>query len=750
MTPTAARGRRCRCNGPHGALKAPPASSRILFMWKLSALTASLLLLVLQDLAAAESLRGFREQSSKAQRALEEKIRRVPKAANVREYIRVMSEEPHHTGSEGGKRVAAYVLEKFREWGLDASIEVFDGLMPTPRERRLELLEPEYYFAELKEPAIPEDKDSSDIGQLPTYNAYSADGDVTGQIVYVNYGMPADYEVLEELGGDVEGKIVLARYLGGWRGIKPKVAAEHGAIGCIIYSDPKDDGYYGDDVYPLGQNRPEDGVQRGSTMDMPIHPGDPLSPGWGSEPGGRKLAISESKTLPTIPVLPISYGEALPLLRNLAGPVAPEDWRGALPVTYHVGAGPAKVRLQVAFDWDITPGENVIAKIPGSEFPDEWILYGNHHDAWVNGATDPVSGNAALMETARTLGEMVKQGWKPKRTIVFASWDAEEWGLIGSTEWAEKHADELREKAVVYFNTDSNRQGTLRLQGSHTLERFLNGVVRDMRDPRSGESVWKIVKDKRLEEAGDDEEEKKKIDGRRDLRLAALGSGSDYTVFLDHLAIASTNLSFSGEGGGVYHSIYDSFDWYRRFGDPQFLYGKALAELHAVAMARMADADVLPFEFTNLADTLGVYLDEIDKLYEGIKKKNPKTPSLTLEKLRPPLKQLAAAAQAYEEALRDAVSGGLRRDFTAANAILRKIEQAMGRPQGLPGPRGWYRHQIYAPGFYTGYGVKTIPGIREAVEQRDWKTAKQQINVIKEVFEAVTKQIRAAEKALRG
>ena len=718
-----------------------------LLVWTASVILMAAILMAAPDRTPAEPLRGFTEESSRAQRALEEKMREIPKAANVREYIRVMSEEPHHTGSEGGKRVAAYVLEKFREWGLNASIEVFDGLMPTPRERRLELLEPEYFFALLKEPAIPEDKDSSDVGQLPTFNAYSADGDVTGQIVYVNYGMPADYEALDKLGVDVEGKIVLARYFGGWRGIKPKLAAQRGAIGCLIYSDPKDDGYYGDDVYPLGQNRPEDGVQRGSVMDMPIHPGDPLSPGWGSAPGGRKLAISEAKTLPTIPVLPISYGEALPLLRNLGGPVAPESWRGALPITYHVGPGAAKVRLQVAFDWNVSPGENVIGKIPGSEFPDEWILYGNHHDAWVNGATDPVSGNAALMETARTLAEMVKQGWKPKRTIVFASWDAEEWGLIGSTEWAEKHARELRDKALVYFNTDSNRQGTLSLQGSHTLERFLNEVASDVVDPRSGESVGKIVREKRLEQAGDDEK-KKKIEQRRDLRIAALGSGSDYTVFLDHLAIASTNLSFRAEGGGVYHSIYDSFDWYRRFGDPQFLYGRTLAELHAVAIARMADAEVLPFEFTNLSETLGTYLDEIDELHEGIKKKHPDAPPLRLDKPRAPLRRLADAARSYEKALDAAMSNEARRDFRAVNAVLRKVEQAMGCPEGLPAPRGWYRHQIYAPGFYTGYGVKTIPGIREAIEQRDWKTAKRQIDVIQDVFEALTNRIREAEKAL--
>ena len=703
-----------------------------------------------ESFAEEKLVRGFTRGQSAKQRALEEKIKKIPQPSNVREYIRVMSEEPHHTGSEAGRKVARYVLNKFIEWGLDAEIEEFDGLMPTPRERHLEMLEPEQYVATLKEPAIPEDKDSSDLGQLPTYNAYSPDGDVSGQLVYVNYGMPADYERLEELGVDVKGKLVIARYYGGWRGIKPKVAAEHGAIGCIIYSDPKNDGYYGDDVYPKGQNRPDFGVQRGSTMDMPIHPGDPLSPGWGSEPGGRKLEISESKTLPKIPVLPISYGETLPLLRNLGGPVAPETWRGALPITYHVGPGSAKVRLKVAFDWNISTGENVIARIPGGEFPDEWIIYGNHHDAWVNGATDPVSGNAALMETARTLAEMVKQGWKPKRTIIFASWDAEEWGLIGSTEWGEKHADELRQKAVVYFNTDSNRQGTLRMQGSHTLERFLNNVARGLEDPRTGETIWKVIKDKRLKDAKDDEDKKKKIDSRPDLRIAALGSGSDYTVFIDHLAIASANLSFRAEGGGVYHSIYDSFDWYRRFGDPQFVYGRAMAQFHAVALARMADAAVLPFEFTNLADTLGVYLDELDKLLTE-KKKKAASASLNLKQLRVPLKELSRAADAYEKTLEKTFrGGGPKGDVSKLNEILRKIEQTMGRPEGLPGERGWYRHQIYAPGFYTGYGVKTLPGIREAIEQDQWETAEEQIGVIREIFRAVTKQIRAAEKALRA
>ena len=695
------------------------------------------------------AIRGFTSDSAKAQREMEAKMASIPRAANVREYIRVMSEEPHHTGSKAGLEVAQYVLDKFKTWGLDAEFHKFQGLMPTPRERHLELLAPESYVAKLKEPALPEDKDSSDEGQLPSFNAYSPDGDVTGQIVYVNYGMPADYEVLDELGIDVNGKIVLARYFGGWRGIKPKVAAEHGAIGCIIYSDPRDDGYFHGDAYPDGPYRSKWSVQSGSTMDMPIHPGDPLTPGWGAEPGGKRLDISESKTLPKIPVLPISYGDALPILRNLGGPVAPENWRGALPLTYHVGPGPAKVRLKVSFNWTIPTGYNVIARIPGSNDPDEWIIYGNHHDGWANGAMDPISGNAALMETARTLAEMVKQGWQPKRTIVFASWDAEEWGLIGSTEWGEKYRDEIRGKTVAYFNTDSNRAGVLSFAGSHTLERFLNEVAHSITDPNSGQSLWTVMKEKAVKQAGDDDARKKELDSRRDLRIGALGSGSDYTVFLDHLTVASVNTAFRVPVFGVYHSIYDSFDWYRRFGDPQFSYGRALAQVHAVALSRMANAEVLPFEFTNLADTIGVYLDELDALLINKRKKDASI-SLDLKPLRGGLDALGKAAQTYEKTLAQALGGsGPTGDVSRANAALRQVEQAMRLEGGLPGQREWFKHALYAPGFYTGYGVKTIPGVREAIEQDDWTTANEQVGVVRGVFDRVTARVRDAEAALR-
>ena len=420
------------------------------------------------------AIRGFVGANTAAERDLEHRFQALPSPDNLREYMRTITAEPHHAGAPGSRKVADYVLAKFKSWGLNAQIEEFESLIPYPTERVVELVGPERYVAKLKEPPVDVDGDSNDAGQLPSFNAYSADGDVTADLVYVNYGTPEDYEELAKLKIDVKGKIVIARYGRSWRGIKPKVAWEHGAVGCIIYSDPRDDGYFPGDVYPAGAYRPEQGVQRGSVMDMPIYPGDPLTPGWASERGGRKLDRSEAKTLLKIPVLPISYADAVPLLSNLKGPVAPESWRGALPITYHVGAGPAKVHLKLAFEWQERPLFNVIARIEGSQYPDEWVIHGNHHDAWVNGASDPTSGNVALMETARGLGDLLKTGWRPKRTIVIASWDGEEWGLLGSTEWVEKHQAELTTKAVAYVNSDSTGKGWLVMEGSHSLHTFVN------------------------------------------------------------------------------------------------------------------------------------------------------------------------------------------------------------------------------------------------------------------------------------
>jgi N-acetylated-alpha-linked acidic dipeptidase len=672
-----------------------------------------------------------------AAQSWEERFRTIPQPDRIREYARVMSEEPHAAGSPASRRVAEYVLQNFQQWGLDARLEEFEALLPTPRERLLELVEPERYTAKLQEPAIPEDKDSSDAGQLPTFNAYSPDGEVTAQVVYVNHGVPADYERLQKLGIDVRGKIVLARYGASWRGIKPKVAAEHGAVACLIYSDPKDDGYFKGDVYPRGPFRPPDGVQRGSAMDMPLYPGDPLSPGWALEKGSKRLELAEARTLVKIPVLPISYADATPILKNLGGPVAPEEWRGALPLTYHVGPGPAKVRLKVAFAWDVKPIYNVIARIPGAESPHQWVIFGNHHDAWVNGAQDPVAGNASLMETARGLAELSKQGWKPKRTIVLASWDAEEWGLVGSTEWAEKHAEELHQKAVAYLNTDSNARGVLRAGGSHALERLLNDVAKSIHDPETGRSLWERMRDRALERAKTDED-KKKITGRADLRIGALGSGSDYTVFLDHLGIASLNVSFSSEeGGGIYHSIYDSFDWYSRFGDPNFVYGRVLSLVTGTLLLRLADADLLPYEFTNLADTLATYVDEIEKL---------KPEGVDVASLRPALSQMRQAAEAF--AARRANTGKLPATrLQELNLLLYRTERAALDAAGLPG-RPWFRHLFFAPGVYTGYDVKTLPGLREAVEQKQWDQARRELGRVKAAFEALAGQIDKASRML--
>ncbi len=377
-------------------------------------------------------IRGFSPTRAAAERDLEKKFQAVPQADRLREYMKFISEEPHHAGHPNSKKVAEYILAKYKSWGLDARLEEFEALMPYPKERVVELMQPTHYRLQLKEPVIPEDKDSSDAEQLPTFNAYSADGDVTAQVVYVNYGRPEDYDELARQQIDVKGKIVLARYGVTWRGIKPKVAYEHGAIGCIIYSDPHEDGYERGDVYPEGPYRPEQGVQRGSVMDMPTYPGDPLTPGWAGEKGGRKLSRAEAKTLMKIPVLPISYGDALPILKALRGPVVPEAWKGALPLTYHTGPGPAVVHMRLMFDWAVRPLFDVVVRIPGRDLPDEWVVRGNHHDGWVNGADDPTSGQVAMMEEAHAFSELLKTGWRPRRTIIICSWDGEEWGLLGS------------------------------------------------------------------------------------------------------------------------------------------------------------------------------------------------------------------------------------------------------------------------------------------------------------------------------
>jgi N-acetylated-alpha-linked acidic dipeptidase len=692
-----------------------------------------------------------------------------------------MSAHPHHLGSPYGKTNAEFIAAQFRSWGYETEIEEFEVLFPTPKTRMVEMLAPDSYLAHLEEPPLKEDATSGQTSeQLPVYNAYSCDGDVTADIVYVNYGVPKDYERLAEMGIDVRGKIVLARYLGSWRGIKPKVAAEHGAIGCLIYSDPRDDGYFQGDPYPKGGWRPELGAQRGSVVDMPVYPGDPLTPGVGATKDAQRLPLSDATTITKIPVLPISYGDALPLLRALGGPLAPEDWRGALPLTYHIGPGPTRVRLKVDFDWKMVTAYDVVARMTGAERPSEWVIRGNHHDAWVNGACDPLSGAVSVMEEARVISELRKTGWQPKRTLVFTVWDGEEPGLLGSTEWVETHADDLTRQAVAYINSDTNGRGFLGAEGSHTLEQLVNEVARDVIDPEKHIPVAERARAKIL--VGGSPEDRREARDRDHLRIGALGSGSDYSAFLQHLGIASLNIGYGGEiqYAGVYHSIYDSFDHFTRFVDPNFDYEVALAQTAGRAVLRSAEADVLPFEFINLSDALDKYLKELIKLTEDMreetKQKNrliaektfefaadptetfvvpaPKepVPYLNFAPIQNALSRLRKNAEEFDKARRDLASGRRTLSLNALKAldnVLLTSERAFIRSEGLP-RRPWYKHMIYAPGFYTGYGVKTMPGVREAIEQRNWQEAQDQAAALSGALERFADQIDQAVKVARN
>jgi len=713
----------------------------------------------------ATALAGYSANASAAERDWETKFRALPSTDNLREDMRHLSARPHNVGSPYDKDNAEWILAHFKQWGLDAEIETFYVLFPTPKERALELVAPTRFKAKLQEPPIAEDPTSNQQAeQLPTYNAYSIDGDVTAPLVYVNQGVRADYEQLDRMGVSVKGAIVIVRYGGAWRGIKPKVAAEHGAVGCIIYSDPKDDGYSAGDTFPEGAYRPEQGVQRGAVTDT-NYQGDPLTPGYGATKDAKRLPIKDNPQITKIPVMPISYGDAKPLLAALGGQTVPRDWRGGLPITYHVGPGPAKVHLKVSSNWDIKPIYDVIARIPGSTFPDQWIIRGNHHDAWVNGAEDPISGQVALLEEARSMAELLKQGWKPKRTIIFCAWDGEEPGLLGSTEWVETHQDELRKKAVMYVNSDTNGRGFLGIEGSHTLEHFINSVARDVNDPETNLSVWKRAQLNLISHPGDGGRQEARI--RTDLRIEALGSGSDYAPFLDFAGIASINLGFYGEsGGGIYHSVYDDFYWYTHFADTDFVYGRALAQTAGTALMRMADAELLPFDFHNFADTVHTYVGELKKLLkdqqteiEEINKEldegvfsataDPKKhsvpparkdvpPYLNFAPLDNADAALTASAERFSKALTGARSKGELsiepQTLAQINGLLIQSERALTSDAGLPG-RPWYKHQIYAPGAYTGYGVKTLPAVREAMEQENWKQAEEQVPVVAKVLE---------------
>jgi N-acetylated-alpha-linked acidic dipeptidase len=718
------------------------------------------------ELNADAPLDGFSSQHARSEREWESKFRALPDPQRERDYMQLLSARPHHVGSAYAKQNAEWILSKFKEWGLDANIETFKVLFPTPKRRLVELLAPTHYLAKLQEPALPEDPTSNQQDeQLPTYNAYSRDGDVTAPLVYVNYGLPDDYERLDRLGVSVKGAIVIARYGHSWRGVKPKVAAEHGAVGCVIYSDPKDDGYFSGDVFPKGPMRPDQGVQRGSLLDFgSSYPGDPLTPDRG-DPNAPRMTVSDAPSITKIPTLPISYGDAQPLLAALTGPLAPEEWRGALPIPYHVGPGAAKVHLVVQSNWDIKEVNDIIARIPGSTAPDEWVVRGNHHDGWVNGAEDPISGQMTLLEEARSFGELLKQGWKPKRTIIYCAWDGEEPMLLGSTAWAETHGRELQEHAAIYINTDGNDRGYLAMEGSHSLEHLMNDVARSVEDPESKLSVFERDRLAGITKAKSDEE-RKELRQRPDLRMGALGSGSDYTTFIDHLGIASLNLAYEGEDDeGIYHSIYDDFYWYTHFSDTNFVYGVALSQTVGTAVLRMADADILPYQFTGLADTMQKYAKDLQKLLQDKQDEarerelelkegayhaayDPRKPTvapppedipphLNFAPLENALDVLTKSADRYQAALSKAASSGFSGtdlQLTSLNQKLLQSERRLTDPAGLP-RRSWYKHMIYAPGVYTGYAPKTMPGIREAIEQRRWQEADTEIQRVAKVLE---------------
>jgi N-acetylated-alpha-linked acidic dipeptidase len=733
------------------------------------------------------SMLGFSAAHAADERFLEQRFDASLSAADMGEWMQRMASEPNQVGSAHDKANAQFMLQQFRAWGWDAQIETFSVLYPTPKRIALQMIAPTQFNAKLHEPALKGDRTSGNTGAgLPPYNVYGADGDVAGDLVYVNYGMQDDYKELDRRQISVQGKIVIARYGGGFRGLKPKLAYEHGAIGCLIYSDPRDDGYFEGDVYPKGGWRPADGVQRGTVVDWSLYPGDPLTPGVGATADARRLPIAEATSIMKIPVLPLSYADAQPLLAAIAGPLAPGSWRGALPITYHLGPGPAKVHLHIESDWSQKPLYDVIARIRGSELPDEWVIRGNHHDGWVFGAWDPLSGNVALMAEAKSIGAMLQTGWRPRRTLIYASWDGEEGGMLGSTEWAETHAQELQRHAVLYLNSDLIERGFLDAEGSHSLQRLVTEVGAGIRDPETGKTVLERLRARlraNAYSASDDRADKlaEAATSGADVRIGALGSGSDFTSFLQHLGIATLDVQYDGEGdnNGIYHSSYDSFDHYVRFGDPGFTYGLVESQTVGHVILRVADADILPMQFTDLAATYDGYVKELHMLADGERDHAHKlgvlladqvfeisadptrpvgppatesdVPYLDFAPLDNAIERLKRSAKAYDEAYQHAVERGLALESAQRaelNRLLQGLEQALTSDDGLPG-RPWFKHLIYAPGIFSGYAAKTMPGVREAIEARRWDEAGHYIAITAHALEAYGQRLDAATALLR-
>jgi N-acetylated-alpha-linked acidic dipeptidase len=722
-------------------------------------------------LAADERVLGFDAAASNAQRTIESRLDASIDKNEMDQWLRRMSARPHHAGSAAGKENAEFIASLFESWGYDVEIAEYEILLPTPKVREVELVAPTQFSASLREDSLSEDPSTSvreDL--LPPYNAFSVDGEVEGELVFVNYGRPEDYEILDRYGISVEGKIAIAKYGMSWRGIKPKLAGEKGAIGTILYSDPADDGYGAGDPYPKGAFKHATGIQRGSVMDMPTYPGDVLTPGRGATRNAKRLKREDAITITRIPVLPMSHKDALPLLSAMDGEVVPPEWRGALPITYHFGPGPARVRMKAEFNWNMVTAYNVIARLKGSEYPDEWVIRGNHHDGWNHGAEDPISGLVTLLAEAKAVAALANAGERPKRTVIYAAWDAEEPGLIGSTEWAEHHAEDLKKHAVAYLNTDGSDRGFIYIGGSHVLERFFNQIIEEVKDPRSHITLKQRLQASLKINA---ESEQEKIDAaqRADIRLDPMGSGSDYTPFLQHLGIASADLGFFGESdGGSYHTLYDTYEHHTTWNDPGLIYGETLPKVTGRATLRLANAQRLPFEFTALADNIALYVSELEELAETMRDATSKNselinsgayaaaldpnkslasparhepvPHFGFAPLKNALERLQSAATAYAAAAKTSTVTSKE-----INHLLYTSERLLTRDAGLDG-RPWYKHHIYAPGFYTGYGVKTIPGVREAIEQREYEKVEPQIEIAASVLNAMAERIEQVTRAI--
>jgi N-acetylated-alpha-linked acidic dipeptidase len=698
-------------------------------------------------------------------------------------WLKTMTEGPNHLGSPHNQANAALIEKMFRQWGWQVKRAEYQVLYPTPISTALELVGPVRKALGGQEPGIPEDATSNRLsGALPPYVAYQGDGDVTAPVVYVNYGLPADYEALARRGISVKGKIVIARYGGGWRGLKPRLAQEQGAIGCLIYSDPQQDGYVTADTYPNGGGRPPAGVQRGSVVDMTTYPGDPLTPGVAATKNAKRLTRETAPTVLKIPTLPISYADATEILSRLKGAPVPAEWRGGLPFHYRFGGSDdVQVHLKVQSEWSLKTISNVIATLPGSSKKDEWVVRGNHYDGWVFGASDPLSGEVAMMSEAKGLGALYKAGWRPKRSIIYASWDGEEPGLLGSTEWVEENIAELRQKAVVYINSDSNGRGFLGADGSGQFTSLVGKVAADVQDPQSGASVaarWRAgVRAKAFDGLRGNPAALAAAELAGDQPLDALGSGSDYTAFIHHAGVSSINIGFGGEGesAGSYHSIYDSYDHFVRWDDPGLAYGAALSKVAGRLVMRLADAEVLPVRFGPVAGAARSYLNDIRQLIDNRRREDerraglsadlyrlasdprdplgpplPKapTPALDLAVLDAAITRLDTAAKAFDAAIAAREASLTPAQAAALNGKLRDIEQTLLSPAGLPF-RPWFRNILYAPGRFTGYGSKTLPGVREAVEERRFDDAVREAGIAARALNDYADRLNAATGLLK-